>query len=272
VIIPVVVIIITYLGSSFQADTAQEQEISQFIESQNLLFSINNIRDLAYYKDESNLLILQNPKYGLNPELDTLYEEIGVLHDPQNTIVIFPTFTSSAYSVSGFYSYYKGECDIKCLTVPLNTVLKAEASGSAAQILRLLGYEFIGDKDVTKNPEILKQYDKVILLHNEYVTQEEFDAITNHPKVIYLYPNALYGKVQLNEEENTITLIRGHGYPESSIANGFDWEYDNTHPYEFDIACLEWMFYEIDNGFMLNCYPENIIISDKYLLKSIKEL
>jgi len=76
--------------------------------------------------------------------------------------------------------------------------------------------------------------------------------------------------VEHDEENDTITLIRGHGYPDTNIENGFEWEFDNTHPYEFDTKCLNWEFYEIDNGFMLNCYPEWLIITESDLLKKIR--
>ena len=82
---------------------------------------------------------------------------------------------------------------------------------------------------------MLKNYDTVILLHNEYVTKSMCDTITNHNKVIYLYPNALYAEIETNYEENTITLVKGHGFPEEEIKNGYDWKFDNTHPFEFDI-------------------------------------
>ena len=65
-------------------------------------------------------------------------------------------------------------------------------------------------------------------------------------------------------------MIEGHGYPDDEIKNGFNWKYDNTHPYEYDLECLEWNFYQIPNGKMLNCYPENLIIDDFEFLKEIK--
>jgi len=145
------------------------------------------------------------------------------------------------------------------------------SSGNAATILTLLGYDFISDMDIDKNPLILQKYDKIILLHNEYVTKKMFDAITNHPKVLYLYPNALYAEIETDYQQNTITLIRGHGFPEKTIDNGFDWEFENTRPYEFDTDCKDWELYEIDKGVMLNCYPEHIIFKDAKLLKSIKD-
>ena len=132
----------------------------------------------------------------------------------------------------------------------------------AHQALTLLGYATITDIDIDKNPSILQQFDKVIMLHNEYVTRAMFDAITNHPNVIYLYPNALYAEIEVNYIDETITLIRGHNYPEPEISNGFDWTFDNTHPYEYDSQCFNMEVYQIKNGWMTNCYPENFFMGD----------
>jgi len=220
-------------------------------------------------------------------DLEQVYDEISVLNEKQNSVVVFPIFTSSAYSLYpadistrdlGFYDYYEGLCDGPitwagdCLTTQIKPDIPKthNASGLGYEILDLLGYDTITDIDIDKNPEILKNYDKVILLHNEYVTKTEFDAITNHPKVLYLYPNALYAEISVDYLENTISLVRGHNYPESEIRNGFGWEFDNT-PMEYDELCENWEFYNIDNGMMLNCYPEEIIYKDITFLKMIKD-
>ena len=108
------------------------------------------------------------------------------------------------------------------------------------------------------------------LLHNEYVTQEEFLAITSHPNVIYLYPNALYAEIDFDEELWEISLIRGHNYPDPLIRNGFDWKYDNSLE-EYDVECNNMKFSKIDNGWMLNCYPENVLHKSKELLAQIRD-
>jgi len=222
---------------------------------------------------ETKIITYQKANFELKPEFQDLYDEIGILNSPQNAVVVYPTFTEAAYAKNGFYDYYNGNCDISCLTVSILNDFSGEYASSRAayQTLKLLGYEIISDIDVDQNPNMLEQYDKVILLHNEYVTKRMFNAITSHPNVIYLYPNAMYAEVEFNEEENTITLIRGHSYPETDIANGFDWEFDNTYPFEYDNSCENWEFYEILNGIMLNCFPEYIIFKEKELLKAIKD-
>jgi len=93
-----------------------------------------------------------------------------------------------------------------------------------------------------------------------------FDTITNHPKVLYLYPNALYAEVELNENES-ITLIKGYSF--NGKSNGFDWKFDNSQM-EYDSKCNNWKFYKVNNGVMLNCYPEHIILKDRKLLEFIK--
>jgi len=213
---------------------------------------------------------------GLNPNKMDMYNKVAVWNDPQKTIVVYPYFTYAAYDEPGFYTYYSGECD-DCTTIKFTQPSPIfTSSGMAHQSLTLLGYSSITDVEIDKNPSILQQFDKVIMLHSEYVTRAMFDAITSHPNVVYLYPNALYAEIEVNYMDETITLIRGHHYPEPEIQNGFDWEFDNTHPYEFDVDCLDMEFYQIKNGWMTNCYPENVFLQNTEsifrLLKLIKDL
>lgn len=227
-------------------------------------------RDLQIDYD-TRTITYSNADFELKPELMDTYHRIGLLNQTHTTIVVYPTFTESAYKKGGFYDYYEGECDLTCLTIPISTDFSGEYSSSRAAFnsLKLLGYHHITDVDVDRDPYILQKYDKVILLHNEYVTDNEFSAITQHPKVVYLYPNALYARVSSDYINNTITLIRGHEYPSPEIRNGFDWKFDNSH-FEYDNTCMDWEFYEINNGIMLDCYPEYIIFKDANLLETIK--
>ena len=206
----------------------------------------------------------------LNEQLQHVYDEVGVYNLEVKPAVIIPTFTASAYGPNGFYDFYQEKCDESCLTTKIITnSFDFSSSANAIKILDLLGYEMISDEQIDKEPKILEKYDKIILLHNEYVTKKMFDAITSHPNVIYLYPNALHAEISTDYELETISLVRGHGYPEG-VDNGFEWEYDNTRPYEFDTKCNNWEFYSIPNGKMLNCYPEQIIWKDENLLNEIK--
>ena len=206
------------------------------------------------------------------PELD-YYDDYEALRSTTKAVVVYPIFTQSAYEWGGFHDFYAGYCD-SCLKITIQDYYEKTfaSSGNGYRILEFLGYEIIDDIDLDKNPAILEKFDKVILLHNEFVTRAEFEAITNHPKVIYLYPHALSSEVKTNYSENTISLIRGPGFPDDDIINGFDWEFDNTE-YFSDWSCMDWQFYEITNGYMLNCYPETELPHYGHnILKTIKTL
>ena len=213
---------------------------------------------------------------GLNPNKMDLYNEVALWNDPQDAVVVYPYFTFAAYEPQGFYDYYNGKCDDCTTTKFVQPSPKYTSSGHAHQALTLLGYSSITDLEIDKNPNILQQFDKVIILHNEYVTRAMFDAITSHPNVIYLFPNALYAEIEVDYTDKTITLIRGHNYPEKEIANGFDWLFDNTRPYEYDRNCLEMKFYKLDAGWLTTCYPDLLFLADTErgwkLLKTLKEL
>lgn len=189
------------------------------------------------------------------PEL-AYYDDYESLRSSTSAVVIYPIFTQSAYDWGGIHDFYAGYCD-SCLSTNIHDFYKKTfaSSGNGFRILEFLGYEIIDDIDLDKNPDILNQYSKVILLHNEFVTREEFDAITQHPNVVYLYPNALSSEVEADYSNNTIKLIRGPGFPDPSVTNGFNWQFDNTEYFD-DWACSNWEFYQVDNGHMLNCFPE----------------
>lgn len=194
----------------------------------------------------------------------------------EDVLVIIPRFTEAAYGEKGFYNYYDGTCGEECLDIPLNKG-RADRWGSynanTVQILKELGYPMMSDVDVHYNlmldKKFLTYHDTIILLHSEYVTRELYDAITSHERVIYLSPNALYGEVTYNGL--TMKLVRGHGYPDQSITNGFGWQHENT-PEEYDTDCFMWKFREISNGWQLNCAQEIYTKQNPGILLKVKEL
>jgi hypothetical protein len=196
------------------------------------------------------------------------------IKNTKDAVIIRSTFTRMAYSDNGFYKYYYHKCDQSCLTVPFGqeTQNHFNVSLNGYSMLSVLGYNIISDVDIDQNPVIVKKYSTLIVLHSEYVTQSEFDAITHHPHVIYLYPNSLYAKVKTDYKNNTITLLLGHGYPTKDIQNGFNWNLDNTNLEPTICNYTNWKFYKIPNGYMLNCYPEKIIKTDHKLLETIQDL
>jgi len=280
VIISIITIIIIITITGFLGFTEKLDNFQNMYSSETELVEWTTDTLFLFMVDPNDVIIQNNRQiplkayFNLNSKFESEYEEIRPDLDGKKTVFVVPVFTASAYAHNGFYEYFQKKCDESCLTTKIvdRNDFTSTASFNTIQILQLLGYETITDIQIDQNPNILQKYDKVILLHSEYVTKSMFDAITNHPKIIYLFPNALYAEISVDYYRNEISLIKGHGYPEIGISNGFDWEFENTHPYEFDTECINWEFYEIKNGVMLNCWPDQIIFNNKLLLKTIKEL
>jgi len=289
IVIPVIVIAIIIgtvilISPTEETPTLTIDEPIQVIDSGKVIqTNVNSLFKVFAYENDFEMIgeekIWRNVYYELDESKSSIYDE---LKNSKNSVVVFPIFTAAAYSEPGFYTFYRGECDQEfhgvlfrdddCLTVKLSEEYTPGFTSSANgfQVLSLLEYDVITDITIHQNPNVLLQYEKVILLHNEYVTQEEFLAITSHPNVIYLYPNALYAEIDFDEELWEISLIRGHNYPDPLIRNGFDWKYDNSLE-EYDVECNDMKFSKVDNGWMLNCYPENVLHKSKELLAQIRD-
>lgn len=207
----------------------------------------------------------------LQPKPDYFTQEEIVQHTflMHPILVIKPLLTANAYTSPGFYDYYKGNCDESCLTVQINKDAKYDyqSSKNLIDIFTQLNAKMITDYELHQNTDILKDYERIVVLHNEYVTFEIFTALQEHPNVIYLYPNALYGWVQLNGDQ--MTLIRGHNYPYDFVTNGFVWEHDNSE-LELDNKCKDLQWIKIPNGYQLNCYPEKQILNHKEVFDFIR--
>jgi len=226
------------------------------------------------------IFVMFTPWYSIPYDQETISK---LQYSGENVLVITPWITESAYGMNGFYDYYSGYCGEECLTVPMQGG-RPDRWGSynlyTVKLFHALGYPIIDDYTVSanlsKNNTILDQYDTIILLHSEYVTKEFYTAITNHKKVIYLAPNALYAEVRIDYHlkesgGSTITLIRGHGYPTPNINNSFGWKHDNT-PEEYDTDCYIWKFREISNGYQLNCAQEIYSQRNPSIMLKVKEL
>ena len=289
IVIPIAVLIIgigafSFISSDENLEISEDVEIVQYEEPGKLIqTNVPSLFKVMAYENDFEIIngekIWRDVYYELDESNMMIYDK---LKNNKKSAVVFPIFTAAAYSEPGFYTFYRGECDQEfhgvlfrdddCLTVKLEEEYSPlfTSSANGVQVLNLLDYEIITDITIHQNPEILLQYEKIILLHNEYVTSTQFDAIISHPNVIYLYPNALYAEIDFDEDLWEISLIRGHNYPDPLIRNGFDWKFDNSLE-EYDVTCEDMKFSKIDNGWMLNCYPENILHKSKELLKQIRE-
>ena len=284
--IPVIGIIFLFIIiSSIQFENKEltnavtvEKIMEEYYKLHTVKMGTYEIFDIYYTEKDAELFKTKSidpekgTKFEFNDKNSKFYQS---LKPNESTIVIYPIFTAAAYSIpGGFYDYFGGMCDERCISGISfeNPIIEHRSTGMSTVMLHGLGYEFITDIDVDKNPEILQNYETVILLHNEYVTQKMFDAISSHPNLIFLSPNALYAEIEVNYDDNTIKLIRGHDYP-PGVSNAFGYEIEEKfHMYEYDTKCLDWKFIKIKNGYHLNCYPDEIIYDNLNILLKMKEL
>lgn len=173
-------------------------------------------------------------------------------------VVLDPIFTQSAYQPSGFYDYYDHKCSEECLTTPITTnndySKTRYADNFNFEILsRMMGLTYhITDIDLINNPSLIDGR-TLIILHNEYVTQEEYNIIMNHDNVVYFYPNSLYAKISYHN--NKITLLSGHGYNNTDIA--FLFGHSSKYEYQNNCDGIHFIHLAYRNGYDLRCYPNN---------------
>jgi hypothetical protein len=159
-----------------------------------------------------------------------------------STAIVKPVFTHSAYQKGAFYTFYdRHKNDVTTqydLTMLTTQVLNGwgQSRGALVHFYPLIKNNTINvitDIDVHNND--ITQYDKLILLHSEYVTQQYYDNLRNFVEkggtLILFDANSLYAEVLYDDVANTITLRLGHSWSfdgtraEKSV--GERWEQEN---------------------------------------------
>ena len=151
--------------------------------------------------------------------------------------LVMPTFTAAAYDKS-FYLFYNKYINVTTgvnVTTDLNLLsskVTKEPSSSASgfAMLYLLGnlkwispeshIGFLGDQDIDRGSIFRSNgsnmYDVIILGHQEYVTQKEYENlkqfVSNGGTMIILDGNVFYAEVKYHSNKDTITLVKGHSW------------------------------------------------------------
>ena len=86
------------------------------------------------------------------------------------------------------------------------------------------GHIFAGEDNTTNNNNTntnnrTNAYDVLLLFHNEYVTQKEYDNlrqfVNNGGTIVFIDSNVFYAQVKYDKDNHKITLVQGH-----------DWKFD----------------------------------------------
>src|SRR5919199_1602727 len=68
-----------------------------------------------------------------------------------------------------------------------------------------------------------KMYDVLVLGHEEYVTQKEYNNfrrfVSDGGTIIFINGNMFYGEVSYDKDKNTVTLLKGHSWQYDTIKN-----------------------------------------------------
>ena len=155
-----------------------------------------------------------------------------------NIALIKPTFTGAAYHTS-FYKFYFLYVSIphvrKNVTTDLNLLSskvtnQTSRSSSAFTFLYLPKHlktiipksniDVLTDADADYGSIFFingtNKYDVIILAHQEYVTQREYDNLKRFVSIggtmILMDGNVFYAEVKYDRNTHTITLVKGHGW------------------------------------------------------------
>lgn len=155
-----------------------------------------------------------------------------------NIALIKPTFTGAAYHQS-FYKFYFIYVSLphvrKNVTTNLN-LLSSEVTNQTTKSSSSYTFKYLPEhlKTIFPNSNIhvltdadadygsmffnngTNKYDVVILGHQEYETQREYDNlkrfVANGGTMILMDGNVFYAQVKYNRNTHTITLVKGHGW------------------------------------------------------------
>jgi N,N-dimethylformamidase beta subunit-like, C-terminal len=172
---------------------------------------------------------------------DSMY---GKFRITVNIALVEPTFTKAAYDKS-FYVFYNMKKNLLGLPLEKNVTRytnmlysnmsyqpsknQVESDECPCDLLvkhlKRLSPQFnlsvLRDEDVHNNSYMFTQngtnkYDVLILVHQEYVTQQEYNNlkqfVANGGTMILLDGNVFYAEVKYDEETNKISLVKGHGW------------------------------------------------------------
>jgi N,N-dimethylformamidase beta subunit-like, C-terminal len=187
-----------------------------------------------YISDNNRYIFSQNRSEISTPSNNSHTGEFG---EGVNIAAVMPTFTAAAYD-NAFYVFYRKYINVAYgvnITTDLNLLTSKvtnEPSDSASgfSMLYLLGnlkwtqpgsdITFLTDQDVDAGAIFRgngsNAFDVIILGHQEYVTQKEYDNLKQFVgdggTMIILDGNVFYAQVKYDRKTDNVTLIKGHSW------------------------------------------------------------
>lgn len=167
----------------------------------------------------------------LRKDIDSIDNGEGI----KRIAFIKPTFTNAAYNFDSFYFFYykySSTPDDVAITKDLNLMtgeIPLESEDDSVMIpfiehvqtflpnsiVQIMRDENVHDGLIFTD-DGRNVYDVLFLLHNEYVTQQEYDNlrmfVSNGGIIVFIDSNIFYGEVQYDKEDCLVTLVKGHNW------------------------------------------------------------
>ncbi|HYX55844.1 MAG TPA: N,N-dimethylformamidase beta subunit family domain-containing protein [Nitrososphaeraceae archaeon] len=249
-----------------------------------MLKSKNDTKDYIFSKNRSEIS---------TPENNTHTGDFGKGID---VALIKPTFTAAAYN-NAFYIFYSLYDDVligKNVTTDL-TLLSSKvtnqttaATSSAFTMIYLLNnlrwlspesnITVLTDADVDSGSIFMKNgsnaYDVLILGHQEYVTQQEYDNlkrfVSDGGTMIIMDGNVFYAEVKYDRENKTITLIKGHGWAFNGNSAwksvGERWANETSQWVGSNYLCYQCVTRFADDPFRYTAHEEQYLTNPKDII------
>jgi hypothetical protein len=145
------------------------------------------------------------PKYSHVPAKTNVTNDLSLL---SSKVINYPTITptTKVHSAFAMLSLLK---NFKLISPDSNITVLTDADVDNGSIFENRG----GERSVDTNNNV---YDVIILGHQEYVTQQEYNYlkkfVSNGGTMFLLDGNVFYAQVKFDRNTNTVTLVKGHGW------------------------------------------------------------
>jgi hypothetical protein len=223
----IVILILFFISNCFDAQGDNKYNLTKTLHPQNIT-AISKDNSVTYKFKNNNSIIISGPSNNSHAN-EFINSKIALIK---------PVFTDAAYN-NKFYNFYKKYANVSPkinITTDLdllNSKITNNQSGTVAnvfamvQLIKIIKWidnntqiNVLSDLDVDKGNLFDKSnrnlYDIIILGHQEYVTQKEYDNfkqfVSNGGIMILLDGNVFYAEVKYNDKNNTISLVKGHGW------------------------------------------------------------
>jgi hypothetical protein len=144
-------------------------------------------------------------KYSHVPANTNITQDLRLL---SSKVINYPTITptTKVHSAFAIISLLK---NFKLISPHSNITVLTDADVDNGSIFEHRG----GDGSVDTNSNV---YDVIVLGHQEYVTQQEYNYlknfVSNGGTMFLLDGNVFYAQVKFDRNTNTVTLLKGHGW------------------------------------------------------------